>query len=457
MASLRNLFSKERNITEKAGNILKYAPVPGAALLRKDFNVSERLGSLLGKNANASSGVSESQLYQNIGSPNEVAAGFGNQPEKGTVAGAVDNKSGIPRNPADIVPANTGGPAPSGGNNLSEGENTDGGNYYDEEAARNKQETQDTLDRLNSRAREAFNTVIGGFDTRLSELPGNQALLEGKIESGSEARRGLVNEQLSGLLNTLSGQEDTTRQNTQRSLRDLAEDQRNTTTSLARQLGARGAGDTSAGDYASAAIGRQGLKQRGQALEQQKSLLGEIDNRRFQTQNIANQEIQRIEADKQDRLFNLTKEFQTIKQQLQDARNNASFEELQTINEYDAQLSSDLQSRLQDLNDQQNSQKQAIEQWNREQEAKYAQAQQRLSQAGSFDLDPGLQRLAQYAELTGGTVSPAAIQRYDEKFSPTDITFSEEEDEKDPLGLGSLDEQPQQGFINDDIPLLGRF
>lgn len=415
-------------------------------LFKADFGVTER-------NFNPYQGFGDIKraLFGNTANAQTFGVGEGLNREQAQKAGQVlgtqtGRTSPLPvapdkavSNPAGITPTTGGGAQPSGGNFLS------GGNFgdnvdtsaYDAEKARIQAETQAREQQAAQAGRDAYGNIISNYSTQLSRLPNELGELQGGIQRGAEAGRNLIQGQLQAALSTLGRQEDTTRAETQKNLRSLAEDQRNTTTSLARQLGAKGAGDTSAGDYASAAIGRQGLKQRGTALETQQQAISAINEQRQQAQIIADQEVNKLEQAKQAQLTSLAADFQGIMRQLEEAKANASRDEALYIQGQQNQLRDDLSNRLNELSDEVRQRKAALSDWYAQQEAQLNFGLKRLAGQGTYSGLPGdLANISKAGSLIarlGGNLSPSGQQYIAEQFGVPAGYLEFGAQEEDPL------------------------
>lgn len=344
---------------------------------------------------------------------------------------------------------------------------------YRDEQARLDKEFMGRKDLAVQQAARIFDPLAQNFDTQLGRLSSELGELRGGVEAGAAAGRNLVGTQLEGVLGTLGQQETGVKEQTQKSLRNLAEDQRNTTTSVARQLGARGAGDTSAGDYAGAAIGRQGLKQRGSALESQAQGIREIEGRRVEAQNIANQEVQRIEQAKQQQLTSLASDFQRIQRELENAKSMATSDERRFIAEQQNQLRDQLSQRLSELENESRQRKAALQDWGQKQEIEMQNSLRRMIQGGRYDATNVLGNIGKAANLIGNTnLSPQGRDFITEQYGVPSGLFDFSpglDDRKKELEIRQLEQelaqeeallggaQQSQGFIPDSVPLIGRF
>tara|TARA_R110000868_G_C10972640_1_gene770671 strand:- start:10872 stop:12215 length:1344 start_codon:yes stop_codon:yes gene_type:complete len=269
-------------------------------------------------------------------------------------------------------PVNPAGIAPSGGGLAS---NPDANTKFDNqqqqqttvqqpsESERLNKELQDELERRGKDADSIFNPLMTNYDNRIGGLKGEQEGLAKGIESGSQ----LLSQNLTGQrdysLGKLGENEVNVREGAQKSLRDVASDQRNITTSTARQLGARGAGDTSAGDYAGAAIGREGLKQRGNVLESQAQGLREIDGRRADVQNTYMTENSRIQSEKQNQLQSLAKDYAALNKQYEDAKANTTSERAAWLSDAQVKLRQNLSDKLYEIDKSVKDRRNALEDW----------------------------------------------------------------------------------------------
>lgn len=329
-----------------------------------------------------------------------------------------------------------------GGNQLSAGnvaKPTVDQSAYNAEREREIADTALRERQAREQAAGIFDPLAESFGNQLSGLSSELDSLRGGVERGFEAGRGLIDSQLQRAFNTLGQQETSTRENTQKSLRSLAEDQRNTTTSLARQLGARGAGDTSAGDYASAAIGRQGLKQRGGALEAQQEAIRGIENQRVEAQRIADQENLRLQQAKEQQLNSLTQDYGRIMRELDTAKATASSDEQRYIADRQNQLRDRLTQQLSNLESEVRNRRAALDDWSQKQQIELQNSLSRIARSGSYSgLGDMLKRIGAYGDLTANLTPQASSQIAGQilpEFSSyiTPGAFQVEVEEEDPL------------------------
>jgi hypothetical protein len=254
-------------------------------------------------------------------------------------------------------------------------------------------------------AREAAEGIFGPLrqlaQTQMDRLPTDRAGLEAMLRAGAEGARGIVGSQLEGMLDTIGGQREELGTRTARSLRDLAESGRTTAQSLARQLGARGAGDTSATDYAAAAIGRQGMRQRGLIGESQEMGTRELDRATRESERIADQEYMRIDQDKNSKLLELANNFQNLNRQLETQMATATSDERRYIADQQMQLRDQLSQSLQALEAEVRDRKSSLDDWLFQQNYSL---QQRLATArprATAQVDPIMQDLKRQSQISG--------------------------------------------------------
>lgn len=284
---------------------------------------------------------------------------------------------------------------------------------YADEQRRLEEESAARRAATASQAASIFDPLTRGFQTQIDRLPQEQEALRSGVVSGSESGRNIVQQQLDQSLGLLGRQEDNVRGETQKSLRSLAEDQRNTTTSTARQLGSRGAGDTSAGEYASSAIGRQGLKQRGLALESQAQGIRDIEGRRAEAQNVASQSFERIEREKQAKLNEIAASFQSIQRELESAKASATSDERRYIAEQQNSLRDSLSSALSRLSDEVRQRKAALSDWATQQEIGLQNDIRLISERGAYDATNTLTNVGKAGSLVANLGYQATPQGAD--------------------------------------------
>lgn len=165
---------------------------------------------------------------------------------------------------------------------------------------------QDYIDSLNSQ--------YGQMESSLNPMYSQQ---EGAINQQYQGGLRNIDLQAQEGQRTLDGQTSTVQTNQTNNLRDLADAVRNSYQSFSNQLGAYGAGDSSASNVMLPyALSRMEAKQRGNVTQQTGQLLGDIEGRRATLNNAVMQEKNKLDMEKGNQLSQLAQWFNQAKSTL---------------------------------------------------------------------------------------------------------------------------------------------
>jgi len=367
---LRNLFGAAAN--KLKGNQGMVFPVnTQSAEIRKytqpnmSYNTQPNMSSNL-------PGMS-SNLFQSAGAPMSSAYGAYGQANFNPL-GALGSSSaprpsgGVARTP-QVASATTGFGDP---NALAAGARSTAQSSYDKNSAY-----------LKGIYRDAEGDITKNLDFQLSNLPGQQALLESNIEDQIGAGRADIESQRSGLLSGLAGQTEGVQQQGKSSMRELAENQRQTMQATGQYIGNLGGGDSSAVGAASNAIGRQGLKQQGRILEQQSQALQVIESKKFDVDRISNDALNKLESDKRQKLNELAVWASQTMGELQNSKANATSQGKMQLAQAEMGLRENLTNRLFQIDDEVRSQANSVSMWQQQRQAEMEDYRTKLASAGT--------------------------------------------------------------------------
>lgn len=376
MGALRSLFGKATDYV-------------GTQLGLPEFGLSERTA---GGNTQRSSPF----LYENLlGIPTANAA-------TGQVGGARAYQqygSPIGPQPLTISGASPGGPSGSAAFQVRSGRAPgevvqEPANPYLTNVAENRKATEAASKRNLANVKGGITNSYGGvfenLDAQLAGLPGLQESAQGDINTAVEGQRAGIESGRQRSLQGLDQSEEGIRTQTKGNLRNLAEDVRNQLKAAGQYIGGLGAGDSSASGIAAGAVGKYGLKQRGMQLEQEQQLVQQINNQRLQVDQIANEEMQKVESQKQLQLSQIAREFQGIMQDLQNRKANASFQEQQQLTQAEQDIVMQLEDRLGGLDSEVRQYQQNVQVWNQQRQAELQDYSAKQAVAGTFtkEVDP---------------------------------------------------------------------
>lgn len=343
-----------------------------------------------------------------------------------------------------------------------------------------------TSDVVNQGLGDAFDDVFESLDAQLEGLSGQRDDQARLIEESIGSGRRTIEGQREKSLADLDESEETVRGTTRKNLRSLAEDVRNQLQAAGQFIGGLGAGDSSAAGLAAGAVGKAGLKRRGEALELQQVQLRQIDRQRADVERVANEAFNQLDQQKREQLGELARFYSNRISQLEEQKRNTTLQRAQAITGEQVRLRENLQARLQDLDDEVRGRQSQIVEWNRARAAQLEDTAASLARSGQFRgqkafeeqqaqitelatnymaANPGMSRAEAIRKATedvqtGIFIDPLFIKEKRKEFAPQPRDFVEERDQllaKQELEELSPSLQPSQGFIPDSIPVLGRF
>lgn len=283
--------------------------------------------------------------------------------------------------------------------------------YGADQTGKANQFYQDTSKYLTTNVRDAYGNVQKNLDFQLENLPNVQSRIEGNIGDWYNSSRGNIDAGRESSLGKLAMAEETTKGNTRGYLRDLGETARNVSKGVGNYIGSVGAGDSSAANQATNAIGRQYLKQQGNIYEQERQGLSQIQQQKADVENVALQAINNLDQQKSQKLQELAIYFDQTMRELNNAKNNASIEEMGQINNIESNLRTNLANRLQSIDDEVNSTKSAVTQWMDQRNLELQDYATKLSMAGQYNTAPVSAKQQAAAEAMMARLEAAGVPR----------------------------------------------
>ena len=235
------------------------------------------------------------------------------------------------------------------------------------ESDRRAEEARRAQEKAERRVRGDINT---GYDSYLQNLDAQLGTLgtsRGAQEStiGSTFREGVgdLDYQLGIGQQSLGGARTDVLDNQRTNLRDISSNIRNAFQAGNVYLGARGAGDSSAANQYSYALNKQGTRQRSDVMQGTAKILGDIDARATDLQNIYNRETNSLTEKKNQRMDQLSMWFSDAQRQIQDAKGQAGLSRGQDLASLSKSLLDQAMSSLNQINAEEANQRNMLEQW----------------------------------------------------------------------------------------------
>lgn len=208
---------------------------------------------------------------------------------------------------------------------TARGVNTSGGGVNPNEAIRNQ---------LSS----SWDSYFRSLDDQYNALPGKEQDMQGIARNSyDQSVRDIGFEQENNQA-LLDKQYRKNEENQVRSLQDIADNIRNLYRSGNIYLGSRGAGDSSAANQYSYAVTKLGSKQRGDVLNQTRSIQNDIADREAQLGRTVMSEKAKIKTDFDNKVLEISTWLKDAQEQVKQARANGELQKGQSL----AQLSQDI-------------------------------------------------------------------------------------------------------------------
>ncbi|MBW6431574.1 hypothetical protein K0A96_00125, partial [Patescibacteria group bacterium] len=212
----------------------------------------------------------------------------------------------------------TGGTAPAPAPSNDSG-GSSGPSPAEIEAERIRREEE----RIRNQISSGYDTYISGLDDMLNGLDTQKGHMEniqaGQLDQWKETLGAQREEGLEGL----QGEREKTTANQQSNFNKLAEDLRNQMRAGNIYLGARGAGDSSASNMYSYALGRQGNQIRGDLMQQTAGIQNEINKREGNLNRIYNTEINNAQTEYDKGISEIARWFAEQQTQIGQMKNQA--------------------------------------------------------------------------------------------------------------------------------------
>jgi len=304
-------------------------------------------------------------------------------------------------------PTSTGGTAPA----PSDGGGSSGPSQAEIDAARRAEEERIRRaeeERIRGKISSGYDTYITGLDDMLNGLDTQRGHME-NIQAGQlEQWQTKLGEQRAEGLEDLQGERAKTTANQQSNFNKLAEDLRNQMRAGNIYLGARGAGDSSASNMYSYALGRQGNQIRGDLMAQTAGIQNEINKREGNLNRIYNTEINNAQTEYNNGMSEIARWFAEKQNEVGQMKNQAGLDKNLSLAQLSMDLLNQARTAAQELQDRFAAKQDALDQWAINNSNSINEVKSNLAQLSNY-YAPGLTMGKVQGAM--GTTSPQSYAR----------------------------------------------
>jgi len=227
------------------------------------------------------------------------------------------------------------------------------------EAERIRQEEE----RIRNQISSGFDQYIGSLDNMLEGLSTQRGSME-------DIRKGQLNQFQTTLgaqkeegLQDLQGERQKTEKAQQSNFNKLAEDLRNQMQAGNIYLGARGAGDSSAANMYSYALGRQGSQIRGDLMSQTADIQNEINKREGNLKRVYDTEMNNAQTEYNNGMSEIARWFAEQQAQIEQMKGSASKDKALSLAQLSMDILNQAKQAAQELQDHARAKQDALDQW----------------------------------------------------------------------------------------------
>ena len=247
----------------------------------------------------------------------------------------------------------------------------------------------------------AWDGYISSLDQQFGMLDNQRGGMEGQIGAQANKFRNTLGQQLGEGQTALARERVKTDANQKKNFQDLAEDQSNQMRAGNVFLGARGAGDSSASNMYSYALGRQGTKIRGDLMGQTEGIHNEINVREENLKKIYDTEINNTNEELNRGMSEIATWYADSQRQITQMKGEAGRDKGLSLAQMSYEVLNQAKARAQQLQDYAIQKQSAVEQWALNNSNTLAQARTNLAGVANFS-SPGLNR----ANIQGASQMP---------------------------------------------------
>lgn len=254
------------------------------------------------------------------------------------------------------------------------------------------QQWQAAREQVRNDINSGYSAFFSNLDAQLGKLPGQEQQTRQIVDNNYNQGLSDINAQKESSLGDLNTQRRKTQEGQVSSLNDLAENIRNLFRTGSVKLGALGAGDSSAANQYSYAIGKLGSKQRGNILTQTRSIENDIQDREAKLNNIVTQETAKLKTNRDNKIIEIAQWYQDKVSELQNMKAQGQLQKGQSLAALSTQLLQVAQQRLMQADADVRNQQNLLTQWAVNQSNTLGELKNNLAQVGSYqaaNVQPG--------------------------------------------------------------------
>jgi len=235
-----------------------------------------------------------------------------------------------------------------------------------EEIAR--QQAEEERRRYEAEVRGNIESGYSGYFDKLNAmlnegLPAQRTAQEGIARSQYEQGIAGLGSQREEGLGMLGRQRERTIESQAKNLRDIAANLRNAFMAGNIYLGSQGAGDSSAANQYSYALTKMGTRQRGDIMRQTADIQREIDDREAKLQNIYTDEVNRLAAERDQKIMGVAQWFAEAQNQIREAQGRGELEKGQDLASLSQNLLNDAINNLNAIKQEEANRRGMLEEW----------------------------------------------------------------------------------------------
>lgn len=301
----------------------------------------------------------------------------------------------------DVLDSNTGGGNSGGGGPAGSPNDNKPGMFWDAADGWKPINSGPNENQIRNEISSAWDGYINSLDQQFGMLDKQKAGMEGQVVAQANKFKNQLGLQLGQGKTALEGERTKTESAQKKNFQDLAEDQTNQMRAGNIYLGARGAGDSSAADMYSYAIGRQGSQIRGDLMQQTAGTLNEINVREENLNNIYNTEVNNTQEELNNGLSQIAQWYADSQRQIQQMKGEAGRDKGLSLAQMSYEILNQAKARVQQLQNYAIEKQAALQQWALNNSNTLAQAKANLQGVANFSA-PELNR----GQIQGPSVMP---------------------------------------------------
>ncbi len=234
---------------------------------------------------------------------------------------------------------------------------------YEDEAKKKAKEAAEREKKARKNILSGMDSIYGRLDELSGMFPGWEQEDTQEIDSSYNTMKQGVDEARDTANKKIQGYKDDLETEKATNVRDLAGNMRKMLQAGNITLGASGAGDSSASNMYSFALGKEANKGRADIMRQTGDRLSKIQSKELDVKSVYDNQLQEIEKWKADKTETIKNKYQQLLMGVNEARRSADATKLQALNTLEIGLLNQAKSELAQLESEGRSYQQAVDQW----------------------------------------------------------------------------------------------